>query len=561
MTDQLDDYLAPYRREVLAIVRYASAFCHATFILISVVLPGIESRPVSLYLTFTIGTVFVGIVFFIRERNIQLQATVCTVVFYLVGTLVLYSSGPIYSAGIIYVCFVAWFVFFHNQLIVPLTMILAGLLCIAILEQMGLTPAWARGPMTVQQWLSTIIVPFFPVVGGCYLLHQLLQGLIRSLIRESEARRRELNIQREKDLIDKAMMQRYRLESLGRLSSGVAHDFNNILTVLMGCLEVLRVVNDKPTRDEILNDMETAVRSAEATSRQLLTLSTSGQKSKEPADPRTSLRTLIGNLKRLFPETIVIEDYVRGTPKVALGTGDFEQVILNLCTNARDSMPDGGTITINCYQPPGEDNVIVEISDNGTGMSEEILAKAIDPFFTTKIETEGTGLGLSQVYGALQNVGGDIVIDSTVGQGTRVKLVLPIAEPRQIEEQGSEAQGRLEGANQSVLFVDDDELVCATMSRALASAGYQVTSVSSVTDALNEISNTNFDILITDRGLPDGDPDKVMSRFKKMNDGPVLLISGYETDDDLGERVGFLLKPFSPSTLLNRLDALRDETA
>ena len=382
-------------------------------------------------------------------------------------------------------------------------------------------------------------------------------GLIRSLVRETAARKRELDIQREKELIDQALMQRYRLESVGRLASGVAHDFNNILTVLLSCMEVLRVVNDKPTRDGVLNDMEAALRSAEATSRQLLSLS-SNNGAGEPAQPRTSLRSLIANLKRLFPENISIEEYVRGTPRVALPSGEFEQIILNLCINARDSMPDGGVLTINAFEQPGDDLVIVEILDTGTGMSEEILAKAIDPFFTTKVERDGTGLGLSQVYASIQNVGGDIQIQSTVGIGTRVRLLLPVAEPIQVNTDVSQETEASLGDDKRVLLLDDDELVSTTMSRALVSAGYDVTSANSVSQAIDHLDNEPFQILITDRGLPDGDPGRVVSKFKAVSDGPVLLISGYETDDPLEAQVSFLQKPFAPSTLLRKLTEMSE---
>lgn len=551
----IDEYLRPYRREVLVVIRWSAVLTTLMLFLISMVPKGLGNIEASNWALLGVSLSYCLVCFLIRERNIRLQATISSVVMFAVCVLLLYSTGPIYSVGILTLAWVAWVVFFHNQLLLPLIMAVVYFASVAIAESLSLTPAWPFGDVTVQQWLGMLIVPFFPMAGGAYLLQQMIFGLIRSLVRESAARKRELDIQREKELIDRALMQRYRLESLGRLASGVAHDFNNILTVLMSCLEVLRVVNDKPTREGVLNDMEAAVRSAEATSRQLLTLSSNNGSASDPADPRTSLRSLIANLKRLFPENIVVEEYVRGTPRVAVQTGEFEQMILNLCINARDSMMDGGLLTINCFEQPGEDLVIVEIADTGSGMSEEILAKAIDPFFTTKVEREGTGLGLSQVYGALQNVGGDIEIQSTPGIGTRVRLLLPVAEPVQVA-----VTARVEdvsgGQDKKILLLDDDQLVANTMSRALASAGYDVTSAISVSEAMGRLSEQSFQILITDRGLPDGDPNRVVEKFKEMSDGPVLLISGYETDDPLDERVSFLQKPFAPSTLLRKLTEL-----
>ncbi len=556
--NEFDEYLEPYRRDVLVIIRYAALLTTLMYFLISMAPWGLENVEPSKYALLGLSVTYCVICFVIRERHIRLQAAISSIAMFGMCLLLLYSVGPVYSAGILAMSWVAWVVFFHNQLILPLVMIAICFSGIAVAESYGLTPAWPGGDITPAQWLSMLIVPFFPMAGGGYLLQQMIFGLIRSLVRESAARKRELDIQREKELIDQALMQRYRLESLGRLASGVAHDFNNILTVLMSCMEVLRVVNDKPTRDGVLNDMEAAVRSAEATSRQLLSLS-SNNGAGEPAEPRTSLRSLIANLKRLFPENIAIEEYVRGTPRVAVPSGEFEQIILNLCINARDSMLDGGVLTINAYEQPGDDLVIVEIVDTGTGMSEEILAKAIDPFFTTKVERDGTGLGLSQVYASIQNVGGDIQIESTVGIGTRVKLLLPVAEPIQVDIDVTQDSEAAAGGDKKVLLLDDDELVSSTMSRALVSAGYDVTAATSVSQAIERLDNEPFQILITDRGLPDGDPGLVVSKFKALSGGPVLLISGYETDDPMEKQVSFLQKPFAPSTLLRKLAEMNEE--
>ena len=555
--NEFNEYLEPYRRNVLVIIRYAALLTTLMNFLVSMAPWGLENVEPSQYALLGLSIAYCAICFVIRERHIRLQAAISSVVLFCMCLLLLYSVGPVYSAGILAMSWVAWVVFFHNQLILPLFMMALCFSCIAVAESHGLTPVWSSGDITVEQWLSMWIVQFLPMAGGGYLLQQMIFGLIRSLVRETAARKRELDIQREKELIDQALMQRYRLESVGRLASGVAHDFNNILTVLLSCMEVLRVVNDKPTRDGVLNDMEAALRSAEATSRQLLSLS-SNNGAGEPAQPRTSLRSLIANLKRLFPENISIEEYVRGTPRVALPSGEFEQIILNLCINARDSMPDGGVLTINAFEQPGDDLVIVEILDTGTGMSEEILAKAIDPFFTTKVERDGTGLGLSQVYASIQNVGGDIQIQSTVGIGTRVRLLLPVAEPIQVNMDVSQEREASLGDDKRVLLLDDDELVSITMSRALASAGYDVTSANSVSQAIDHLDNEPFQILITDRGLPDGDPGRVVSKFKAVSDGPVLLISGYETDDPLEAQVSFLQKPFAPSTLLRKLTEMSE---
>ena len=561
--NELEQFLSPYRRDVLRYVRWAALVLLASYLTLSLMADGPGGIPAGRWVVLGLVGLYVVAVFLLRESNLTLQAFISTLAFFGISIAILYGIGPVYSAGLMFMASVAWYVFFHENFYIPVALVVASLVTIATLESFGLTPPWMMGDVLVSDWLILTGIPLVPLVGVAYLLQQILSGLLRSSVREADARMRELNMQREKELIDKALNQRYRLESIGRLSSGIAHDFNNVLTILMSCLELLRVVEDKTTREGILKDMEAAVRTAESTSRQLLAFSTNTGSPKQPADPRSSLRTIVSNLKRLFPENIVIEDYLRGTPRVVLETSDFEQTVLNLCINARDAMPDGGTISISCYEEPADNLVIVDIGDTGTGMSSDIMAKAMDPFFTTKIEGEGTGLGLSQVYSAIQNVGGDVEIDSQMGRGTRIRLILPVAEPGldTVTPSGEEASPAefsvYEVRDESVLLLDDDQMVSTTMTRALESAGFKVTSAFGVTEALSCLDDGHYDILITDRGLPDGDPARVVSKFKKLFDGRVLLISGYDLDPGDDPTVAFLKKPFAPSALLQRLESLR----
>lgn len=561
MSAELDEFLAPYRRDVLRYVRWATVVLLAFYLLFSIQEDGLGGVPLFRWVVLVLVGSYVATTFYLQERYIRFQAAVSTLVFFAISIAILYGIGPVYSAGLMFMASVAWYVFFHENFFVPVGLVIVSLVTVATLESLQLTPVWLMGDVTPMQWLLLTGIPLAPMVGGAYLLQQVLSGLLRSMIRESDARMRELNLQREKELIDKALNQRYRLESIGRLSSVIAHDFNNVLTILMSCLELLRVVEDKQTRESILKDMEAAVRTAEATSKQLLAFSTTSGSPRKPAEPRSSLRTIVANLKRLFPENVVIEDYLRGTPKVVLETSDFEQAVLNLCINARDAMPDGGTISISCYEEPADHCVVIEIGDTGTGMSSEIMAKAMDPFFTTKVEGEGTGLGLSQVYSAIQNIGGDIDIDSQLGTGTRIKMLLPVAEPG-LETESDQGDTSVElttmkAADESVLLLDDDEMVSSTMCRALESAGYQVTSAFGVSEALSKLDDGQYDILITDRGLPDGDPARVVSKFKRLFNGRVLLISGYDLDPGDDPTVAFLKKPFAPSALLQRIETLR----
>ena len=499
MSTYLNDHLEKYRRNVLKLTRivvFLSIVCFILFILLS---KNLMEIPVVWVVQLAIGGSYLMVAWWQREKNLKFGTAWATGAVTLLFSLALYNFGPVMNFGVSF--FILWSVFFYNRLVLPVALVSIFLVSLAMAESFGLTPGWSMTDVTIAAWFRMIsIVVFISGLAG-YLLQQLLFGLTESLIQESESRRRELEGQREKEINDRALSQTYRMESLGRLASGVAHDFNNILTVLMSCIEVLRSVQDPRTRDGVLTDMESAVNSANATSRQLLSLSSQGTSPGQPADPLSSLRSLVSNLKRLLPENISIEEFVRGTRKVALVSGEFEQVILNLCLNARDSMPDGGTLTLRCFEDSDQNAVIVEVEDTGTGMAKEVKDRAIEAFFTTKPDEKGTGLGLAQVSSAVQAVGGRIDIESSVRQGTKVQLILPFAGTVKADRDLAAGLKFNLGHRVKILLLDDDSVITSIIGKALTTAGFLVTTAVSVSEALKHLETDVYDILISDCGL------------------------------------------------------------
>ncbi|MBO6566360.1 MAG: hypothetical protein JJ956_16525 [Pseudomonadales bacterium] len=178
--NEFNEYLEPYRRNVLVIIRYAALLTTLMNFLVSMAPWGLENVEPSQYALLGLSIAYCAICFVIRERHIRLQAAISSVVLFCMCLLLLYSVGPVYSAGILAMSWVAWVVFFHNQLILPLFMMALCFSCIAVAESHGLTPVWSSGDITAEQWLSMWIVQFLPMAGGGYLLQQMIFGLIRS---------------------------------------------------------------------------------------------------------------------------------------------------------------------------------------------------------------------------------------------------------------------------------------------------------------------------------------------------------------------------------------------
>jgi two-component system cell cycle sensor histidine kinase/response regulator CckA len=375
---------------------------------------------------------------------------------------------------------------------------------------------------------------------------------------------------------DERLMQSQKLEAVGRLAGGVAHDFNNLLTVIRGYADLMA---DAPGMSEALRadagEILKATRQAQTLTDQLLAYSRKQIRSPQVLDVNAQVRNMEAMLRRLIGEHIVLVTRLAHHPAaVRADPGQMEQVIMNLAVNARDSMQDGGTLTIgtanvrfdsplDAPQPglaPGP-YVLLVVCDTGTGMSDETLAHIFEPFFTTKEKGKGTGLGLSTVYGIVTQNGGSIYASSAPDDGARFSVYLPRVEGEApAAEQPAPPNPRLQGTG-TILLAEDEAMVRNLARAIIAKAGYTVHEARNGREAL-EIHAAlpgPLDLLVTDVIMPEMGGVELAKRLSSIQPGlRVLYISGY-TDDALGPRgvlnggIQFLRKPFSATELLGKI--------
>jgi two-component system cell cycle sensor histidine kinase/response regulator CckA len=377
-----------------------------------------------------------------------------------------------------------------------------------------------------------------------------------------------------------------KMQAVGQLAGGVAHDFNNILTAVLGhCdLILMRHTPGDSDYDDIQQIRQNANRAAGLT-RQLLAFSR--QQTLRPqvlqlpdvvSEVSNLLRRLVGDSMQL------VITHGRALGPVRADPGQLEQVIVNLGVNARDAMPDGGTLTIRTYGIsaaevrrlgsdilPVADYTALSITDTGTGIPPDVLPKIFEPFFTTKEVGKGTGLGLSTVYGIVKQSGGFIFADSQIGRGTSFVIYLPVFHGEMTAEIVSsvpkQATAELWGTG-SILVVEDEDMVRSVAERALTRQGYTVETASNGEEALELLTSAEgegrrFDLLISDVMMPTMDgPTMVGHARKRFPDLPILFMSGYAEEQlrrsiDL-DNVAFLPKPFSVQQLA---EAARDALA
>ena len=370
--------------------------------------------------------------------------------------------------------------------------------------------------------------------------------------------------------LEEKLAQSEKLDAIGRLAGGIAHDFNNVLTAIMSCVRLLERRLDGPPRRELQIIREGAQRAAELT-RQLLAFA-----KQEMVEPRrTGINDIVLNsdrlLRRLIGEDIELVTLAEARGwDVVIDPVRFEQAIINLVVNARDAMPKGGKITLRCqgieladslesvdgFIPAGS-YALIRIEDSGVGMTEETRTRAFEPFFTTRQDAGGTGLGLSSVYGSVHQAKGYVTLDSALGKGTCVSLYLPRAEPgdaKEVEEQPESFA--ISGGSETILLVEDEPLVMSVTCQSLRLSGYTVLQAQSAQAAL-DVARAHegvIDLLLTDVVMPHGTGSDLAKKLRDEMPGiKVLFMSGYTAERisaDVDE-VCFLAKPFTPE----RLDA------
>ncbi len=366
-------------------------------------------------------------------------------------------------------------------------------------------------------------------------------------------------------LAEDALRHSQKMEAVGQLTGGIAHDFNNVLGALIGSLDLIRRGARDEARVRRLADagLHAAERGAKLTS-QLLAFSRAQRLELQPLDVGAlveGMRELLAH--SLGPQIDMVVEMPEPPLRVLSEPTQLEMAILNMAINARDAMPGGGRITIAVRRariaddPELDDGERAElsVSDTGTGMAPEVAARAFEPFFTTKEIGKGTGLGLSQVYGIARNSGGVARLESRPGQGTTVRLILPITDRPPAGPPGAETtlEAAREGAA-TILVVDDDGDMRGVLVEAVKSLGYAVTEASDGAACLDQLESTSPDLLLLDFAMPGMNGAEVAaSARRKRPDLPIVFASGYSDsgaiENALGPEAVVLRKPFRVAEL------------
>jgi PAS domain S-box-containing protein len=408
-----------------------------------------------------------------------------------------------------------------------------------------------------------------------------VEGLLYCVARDiTEQRRQQEALAKAED----ALRQAQKMEAVGQLTGGLAHDFNNLLTGISGALELLQIrISQSRYKDvdRYISTAQGAANRAAALTHRLLAFSR-----RQTLDPKaTEVNQLIAGMTDLIRNTVgpSVGVSVSGEPALWITLVDpnqLENALLNLCINARDAMPDGGQLgieTVNCVLDSAEaflfemqagEYVRLSVSDTGTGMSDEVVKRAFDPFYTTKPLGQGTGLGLSMIYGFAKQSGGQVRIASTLGEGTTLHLFLPRfhgVERAASERQDFSAAPRAD-AGETVLIVDDEPSVRMLVSEVLAELGYRAIEAADGASALPILrSDARIDLLVTDVGLPGGMNGRQLADFGRTArpDLKILFITGYAEKAVMGtsaleQGMAILTKPFAMDGLAKHIkDLLR----
>ncbi|MBN2402172.1 MAG: response regulator [Spirochaetes bacterium] len=379
----------------------------------------------------------------------------------------------------------------------------------------------------------------------------------------------------EKIILERQLAQAQRLESVGRLAGGVAHDFNNMLSVIIGYSELIKsdLTEDNPVYNNILEIEKAALRSRDIT-RQLLAFSRNQIISPRSMNLNNILESTQKSFIRLIGEDIKIDFLLADDLwNIKFDPTQMEQILMNLVVNARDAMPQGGRLIITtanasldefyCREhpdcTPGQ-YVKLSVEDNGTGMDNDTLLHIFEPFFTTKETGKGTGLGLATVYGNVKQNGGCINVGSEPGRGSIFNIFIPMYNISQKIEEKMEEE-KIHTANGTILLVEDEEMLRTMITQMLKAIGYNIISAAGPIEALSicDTCNTSIDLLLTDVIMPEMNGNELKKKIEEKIAGiKTIFISGYTFDTMVKrgafiEGANFIQKPFSISDLAKQI--------
>jgi PAS domain S-box-containing protein len=422
-------------------------------------------------------------------------------------------------------------------------------------------------------WANATITPLHDAAGR-------LVGFAKITRDFTERREHELALEQARS----ALAQSQKMEALGQLSGGIAHDFNNLLHVIMNGVEILerRLRSIDPEVRQYLDMVKRNASRAASLTQRMLAFARRQPLQPRPLNPNKLVGGMVDLLQRALGESIALETVLGGGVwPVSVDANQLEAAILNLAVNARDAMPNGGKLTIettnafldeayaglNPEVKPGQ-YAMIAVSDTGSGMSGEVMAKAFDPFFTTKDPGQGTGLGLSQVYGFIKQSAGHVKIYSEPGEGTTVKLYLPRLPAAAADETLHDLPAtHASGTAEKILIVEDDADVRVFTAEVLQALGYRVATAEDALSALRVLEREpDLDLLFTDVGLPNGVngrqlADEIKQRRPSIK---VLFTTGYARNaivhhGRLDPDVQLLVKPFTQGALAQKVREVLDQ--
>jgi signal transduction histidine kinase/ActR/RegA family two-component response regulator len=502
----------------------------------------------------------------------------------LVGTFLLNRAGRYRAASIIVMAMFP-LVGFGQVYFGTTTMPFLSFGYVALAPMLGaiFLPIWGVVALTSMNLAGILFAPAFvselaaeaPRLVGPLSMNAMV-GVLASLYMhhrngvEADRRRALLAELAERERLEDRLRQAQKLEALGKLAGGIAHDFNNVLMVILGNAALLQRRDASP---EVLR-IESAASSAAGLTRLLLAFGRRAVIEPTVLDVGKVVGESVEMVRRLIGEQVAVELDVPGQALAArLDRAQIEQVLLNLATNARDAMPDGGTlrieveaITLRPGHPalapdatPGR-YVCISVADEGIGMDDATRERIFEPFFTTKQKGHGTGLGLASVFGSVSQAGGFIRVWSEPGQGTRFELFFPRADENELSSplpQISEKPARR--GRERVLLVEDDEGVRAVVTLILSEAGYEVLAAGTLRDARSQWAATEspFSLVIVDVVLPDGRGLEFAAEVRSARPLlPLMCMSGYADGADGGATPQGMLrlqKPFTADELLGQV--------
>ncbi len=436
-----------------------------------------------------------------------------------------------------------------------------------------------RTPDGQLKWIQAKVFPVHDEAGNVYRLTGVAADITERKQLEDDHQRMEMEL-----------LQSRKMEAIGRLAGGVAHDFNNMLTVIMGNVELARSLlissprgeREHGTLDELLTQIHGAGERSASLTRQLLTFSRKTPSHPAPVSVNQILRELESMLRRLIGTHIHMRlDLEEDLPPILIDKSQMEQVILNLVINARDAMSAGGLLTLGARRlqvtradlgecpdlAPGC-HVEVSVHDTGEGIRPENLGRVFEPFFSTRPMEKGTGLGLATVYGIVKQHDGHIEVRSDVAEGTMFRILLPCV-PAQSEEAPEDSADPPSRGEETILICEDETGILKLAANVLESQGYRVLQAQAGPQALEAASREegSIDLLLTDIVMPGMSGYEVATELRKQfGTLPVLYMSGYNQDDATAsedscvDRNGacFLAKPFTPAELLSAVRSCLD---